>query len=285
VAGEGAGVGCCAGILLYRHNTVGLVELGVGRQMTVGIFIGDILSVRGHKEALEGQEVIGVRKPGAEEIIVVVGSVGLLGSKHDLTGGPEGVEGSTDADGTAQYMGVWGGVCLGVLAGNLCACVEDYAVDLVSFKSEADDDVASGPPAGGYEVNLVIGDKLGVVPGLAIIMRVIFPEDVAGGPIKDVNLSSIGGDGTGTIAVGGELRPLGIVGALVGVGDFLVVENIAGSHPDAVHGALAVEGDAVMVVGLGAFIEPRPGEPLDARLVVIDFGPDIGKAVGLLLGG
>ena len=51
------------------------------------------------------------------------------------------------------------------------------------------------------------------------------------------------------------------------------------------HGALAVEGDAMVVVGLGAFIESCPGEPFDALFVVADFSLDVGEVVGFLLGG
>jgi len=50
------------------------------------------------------------------------------------------------------------------------------------------------------------------------------------------------------------------------------------------HAALSIEGDAVMVVGFGAGIEPCPGEPLDALLEVIDFSLDIGKGRRALLG-
>jgi len=50
-----------------------------------------------------------------------------------------------------------------------------------------------------------------------------------------------------------------------------------------VHIAVAVEGDAVMVVGLGAFIDSCPGEAFNSGLVVIDLGLDVGEAVRLLL--
>ena len=50
------------------------------------------------------------------------------------------------------------------------------------------------------------------------------------------------------------------------------------------HAALSVEGDAVMVVGLGASVEPFPGEPFDALLKVIDFSLNIGEGRRALLG-
>ena len=81
------------------------------------------------------------------------------------------------------------------------------------------------------------------------------------------------------------MSPLGIVGARAGVGYLLAIENIAGSRPDAVHAPLAVEGDAVVVVGLAALVKTGPGEALNARLIVIDLSLDIGETVGLLLGG
>jgi len=114
---------------------------------------------------------------------------------------------------------------------------------------------------------------------------VIFPEDVAGGAVEDIDLGSISGDGTGTLTVGGDLGPLGKVGAQARAGDFLAVESITGRSSNAVHGALAVEGEAMVVVGLGAFVEAGPRKSFDALLVVIDCGLDVGEAVGFFLGG
>jgi hypothetical protein len=51
-----------------------------------------------------------------------------------------------------------------------------------------------------------------------------------------------------------------------------------------VHIAVAIEGDAVMVIGLGAFINPDPGKPLDAGFVVIDLGLDVGETGSGFLG-
>ena len=90
-------------------------------------------------------------------------------------------------------------------------------------------------------------------------MGVILPEDIAGGPVEDIDLSATGGDSTGTGAIGGDVCPLGKVGARAGAGDFLAIENITGCRPDAVHVALAVEGDAMMVIGFRPFIEASPG--------------------------
>jgi len=250
--------------------------------MAVGVLVGDILSVWGHKEALQGMEVIRTREPGPEEVVVIIGSIGLLGGQDDFHGWPEGIIGGSDAVGIEQRMVTVGP---GVLGGGLGTGVQGNTVELVSFKGEANYDVAGAPPASGQGKDVGVACELSIIPGLAIVAGVILPEDVVGGLIEDIDLSSISSDSAGTGAVGGDLRPLRVVGARAGVGDFLAVENIAGCCPDAVHGALAVEGDAMVVVGLGAFIEPRPGEPLDARLIVIDLSLDIGKAVGLLLSG
>ena len=67
--------------------------------MAVGVLIGDILPVRGHEEALQGQEVIGVGEYGAKEVEVVIGAVGFFAGEDDLDAGPEGVIGGSDAVG------------------------------------------------------------------------------------------------------------------------------------------------------------------------------------------
>ncbi|GAG40627.1 unnamed protein product, partial [marine sediment metagenome] len=41
----------------------------------------------------------------------------------------------------------------------------------------------------------------------------------------------------------------------IGAGDLLAIKGVTGIRPDAVHAALAVEGDAVVIVGFAAFIE------------------------------
>jgi hypothetical protein len=50
-----------------------------------------------------------------------------------------------------------------------------------------------------------------------------------------------------------------------------------------VHIAVTVESDAVMVVGLSAFVNSGPSEAFNAGLVVIDFSLDVGEAMGFLL--
>jgi len=130
-------------------------------------------------------------------------------------------------------------------------------------------------------------------------MGVVFTEGVVRLAVEDIDPGAISGDGAGAFAVRCDLCPGAEVPAGQGDGegvgegrgrfewgrDLLAVEYITRGGPDAVHGALAVEGDAVVVVGLRAFIEPGPGEALDAGLAVIDFGLDVGSAIGLLLSG
>ena len=172
---------------------------------------------------------------------------------------------------------VWGGGCL-------VGGIERYTVKLIRLKRKADDYIACSPPTSRQRQDVGISGKLSVVPGLAVVVGIIFPEDISGGLIEDINLSAISGDGAGTGAVGGDLSPLGIVAGLARVGDFLVVEFIVSRSPDTVHAALSVEGDAVVIIGFAAFIEAGPGKALDTRLVVIDLGLNIREAVGLLLG-
>jgi len=218
--------------------------------VAVGVLIGDILSVRGHKEALNGQEVIGVGKLCSEKVVVIIGGVGLLGGKDYFDGGSGRVEGSADSIGVQEYMCGRSVKLLDVLRRGLFGGIKDNAIELVGLKGEADGDVTGGPPTSGQGKNVGIGDELGVIPGLAIVMGVVFPEDVAGGAVEDIDLGAIGGDGTGTVAVGGDVCPLGVIAGLAGVGNFLAEEGTRPSTTNAVHTALAVEGDAVVVVGL-----------------------------------
>ena len=76
-------------------------------------------------------------------------------------------------------------------------------------------------------------------------------------PVEDIDLLSVGGDGAGAVAVGGDARPGGEGGSGARAGDLLAVERVA-DDPDAVHAALAVKGDAVVAFGLAAGIKPRP---------------------------
>jgi hypothetical protein len=175
-----------------------------------------------------------------------------------------------------------------MLASALVGGVKDYAVKLggeAGFKGEADDVIAGAPPTGGQRSDFRVGCELGILPGLAVVMGVVFPEDIPHCPVKNIDLGSISGDGTGAIAVGGYLSPLGIIRAGTRVGDLLVIELIAVVGSNTMHAALAVEGYAVMVVGLAAGVKACPSEALDTGLVIIDFGLDVGKAVGFLLGG
>ena len=185
-----------------------------------------------------------------------------------------------------------------ILVGCLGAGIEDDGADFDGGGSEADDDVACTPPAGSQGEDVGVIHELGVIPGLAVVMGVVLPEDVGGGLIEDVDLSAAGGDGAGTGAVRGDLGPDIELGGLAevkrkgvrkgsseGQSLLLVIEGITAAGPDAMHVPLAVEGDAMMVVGLRAFIDSRPGEAFNAGLVVIDLRLDVGEVVRLLLGG
>ena len=207
VTGDRAGIGGAADILLYGYDAVGLIILGASGEMTVGVLVGDILSVRGHKEAFQGQEVVAVRKPGAEKVVVIIGRIGLLTGQDNLNSRPEGIVGSADAIGVQQGMGT---IVPFVLTGALVGGIQDYAVKLsriAPFKSEADDDVSCAPPARSQGDDFVVGCELSIIPGLAVVMGVIFPEDVGGSAVEDIDLSPIGGDGTGTSTIGGDLSP------------------------------------------------------------------------------
>ena len=52
----------------------------------------------------QGQEVVRIGEPGPEEVIVVIGSIGLPAGKDYLAAGPEGVIGSSDAVGIEQRV-------------------------------------------------------------------------------------------------------------------------------------------------------------------------------------
>jgi len=65
--------------------------------MAVRVLVGDIFPVRGHKAALQGAKVIAVGKPCSEQIVMIIGIIGLLGSKDDFTLRPEGIISSSDA--------------------------------------------------------------------------------------------------------------------------------------------------------------------------------------------
>jgi len=264
----------------------------------VGILVGDILSLRRHKEALEGAEVISGRKPGAEQVIVVVGCAFLEAGKDDLALRPEGVVGGAYAVGGGDDVGMRHSKCHGaVLDDGLGAGIEDDGADFVGPEGKADNVVGRAPPASSHREDVGVGYELGVVPGVAVVMGVVFPEDVAGCPVKDIDLLSTGGDGTGTGAVGSDFSPgvePGGLAQLDGEGirkggsewqSLLLVIEVVALGPDAMHVPLAVEGDAVVVVGLAALVKPLPGEAFNALLEVPDFGLDVGEAVRFLLSG
>ena len=149
VTGQGAGVGGCAGELLHGQDTVRLIVLSRGGEMAVGVLVGDIFPIRGHKEALQGGKVVGVGELGAKQVEVIIGGIGLLGSQDELHGGGGGVESGANAIGIQEYMGGGAMKLLDMLRRGLVGSIEDYAVKLVSFKGEADDDVTGPPPTSG----------------------------------------------------------------------------------------------------------------------------------------
>lgn len=158
----------------------------------------------------------------------------------------------------------------GVLGRGLGRSIQGYAVKLASLEGEADDDVAGAPPASGHGKDGGIGDELGVRPGTAVVVAIMLSQDIGRATIKDIDLSSIGGDGTGTGAIGAKGRPGRPGSAKVKRervresirtewrSDFLVVK-VAALAADAVHIAITIEGDAVMIVGLAASIDAGPG--------------------------
>ena len=159
-----------------------------------------------------------------------------------------------------------GGVGPSVLVRGLVRTIQDDAVYLAGLEGEEDDDVSRAPPAGGHRQDVGVGDELGVRPGVAVVMGVIFTEGVVRLAVEDIDPGAISGDGTGTSAVRGDLCPGAEIagskadgegvgegrGRLERGGDLLAIEDTTRGGPDAVHGALAVEGDAVVVVGLRA---------------------------------
>ena len=103
-------------------------------------------------------------------------------------------------------------------------------------------------------------------------MAVILPEEVGGGAVKDIDFGSISGDGTGASTIGGEglpaVKPKSGEGDGEGKGEgrwwavgrrYLAVVEGAAVNPDAVYAALAVEGDAMVIIGFAAGIESGPG--------------------------
>jgi len=64
---------------------------------------------------------------------------------------------------------------------------------------------------------------------------------------------------------------------------FLAIK-VAALAPDAVHIAITIERDAVVVVGLRAGIDTSPGQAFDALLEIPNLSLDVGEAVGFLLG-
>ena len=102
-------------------------------------------------------------------------------------------------------------------------------------------------------------------------MALILPEEVGGGAIKYVDLGSISGDGAGTGGVAGYELPVvepGRQGDGEGKGEgrwwavgrrYLAVVEGAAINPDAVYAALAVEGDAMVIIRFAPGIESSPG--------------------------
>ena len=97
VASKGASVGCGTREFLHRGDPSVFVGLRAGWEMAIGVFIGDILSHGGHEEALGGKEVVGVGELCPPEVVVIIGYIGLLGSKDDSTAWKKGVIGSSNA--------------------------------------------------------------------------------------------------------------------------------------------------------------------------------------------
>jgi len=131
-------------------------------------------------------------------------------------------------------------------------------------------------------------------------MGIVLSQGIICLAVENIDFSTAGGNGTGTSAIGGDLSPLikswrviqgnresrwerrwDAEGAIL----LLIIECITATGTDAVHIAVAVEGDTMMIVGLRAFIEPRPGEAFNTGLIVIDLSLNIGEAMGFLLCG
>ena len=81
------------------------------------------------------------------------------------------------------------------------------------------------------------------------------------------------------------MSPLGVIGARTRAGNFLAVQNVTGCCPDAVHGSLAIEGDAMVVVGLAALVKSSIAKSFNALLIVIDLSLYVGEAMWFLLSG
>src|SRR4030042_1799749 len=163
--------------------------------MAVGVLVGDILPIGGHKEALQGQEVVGVGELRPEQVVVVIGGVGLLPCDDYFALLEGGVVSGSYAVGIEQGVSR---IRPGVLSGGLGGGIQGNTIGLVRFEGEADDGVTGGPPTGSQGEDIGVGDELSVIPGLAVVMGVVFPEDVASGPVEDIDLGAISGDSTGT---------------------------------------------------------------------------------------
>ncbi len=85
VADKGALVRGGAGVLVDQGYGGLLVALSVQGEVAVWVLVGNVLSVRGHDEALQGREVVESRRYGAAEyVVVVVGRAALESGKNDL---------------------------------------------------------------------------------------------------------------------------------------------------------------------------------------------------------
>jgi hypothetical protein len=72
--------------------------------------------------------MVGIREPGAPEVEVIIGDIGLFSGKDDLAARPERIEGSSDAAGIEEYMGSGAVKLLDMLAGCLVGGIKDNAI-------------------------------------------------------------------------------------------------------------------------------------------------------------
>ena len=303
---EGPRVGVYAGELLNQGDARLLIVLSHQGEVTVGVLIPHQVGVQGidgdRDEALEAGEVMQSRQGAAEYIVVVVGVGVLEPGKDDLTLTQAGAVGGADAVGGGDDVGV------GCREGDnalpnqgLRIAIPDDGCQFVRAEGKTDDiDArAAGPPGGGHGYRPCICAVDGVGPGATVVMGVVAADAVDRVlAVEDIDPGAVGGDGARTVTVGGDQGPGGEVGGVIDQvegedvrkagnkgGDLLLVVEAGADHPDAVYAALAIDGDAVMAVGLAAGVESLPGGAADAPLEVLDLGLDVGLAVPLLLSG
>jgi hypothetical protein len=141
---------------------------------------------------------------------VVVGTVGLLASQDYGDGGLW----LGDECGAQSVGGDEGMVAVGPFPGGdggLVGGVQDEGVEFgrqAALEGETDHVVAGAPPCCCQCHCVGVADELGIGPVLSVVMGVVLSQGVVGLAVENVNFSAIRGDGTGTGAVRGDLRPL-----------------------------------------------------------------------------